>query len=86
MRTPDRVCQHVTLHLPFTPETKDSIDEGLLMKMPKDATLINAACPVLSARPDFCHISDAPCEGAEEVRALTGDRFMKRASCQQEEK
>ena len=42
MRTPDRVL-HVTLHVPLTAETKDPINEGLLMTMPKDATLVNAA-------------------------------------------
>ena len=45
MRTPDRVCQHVAPRVPFTPETKDPINEGLLMKMPKAATLINAVRP-----------------------------------------
>merc|ERR1712136_303096 len=33
--------QYVTLHVPLTPETKDSINKELLMKMPKGATLIN---------------------------------------------
>ena len=37
--------QHVTLHVPSTAETKDPINEELLMKMPRDATLINAARP-----------------------------------------
>ena len=40
----DRVL-YVTLHVPLTAETKDPINEGLLMTMPKDATLINAARP-----------------------------------------
>ena len=37
--------QHVTLHVPLTPETKVSIEKEQLMKMPKRATLIKAACP-----------------------------------------
>ena len=37
--------EHVTLHVPSTAETKDLINEELLMKMPKDCTLINAARP-----------------------------------------
>ena len=62
--------QHVTLHVLLTAETKDPINEGLLVEMPKDATLINAARPeVLSARPDFCHISDVSPKNAEEVKA-----------------
>ena len=36
--------EHVTQHVLSTAETKDPINEELLMKMPKDATLINAAC------------------------------------------
>ena len=31
--------------MPLTAETKDPINEGLLMTVPKDATLINAARP-----------------------------------------
>ena len=37
--------EHVTLHVPSTAETKDPINEELHRKMPKDATLINAARP-----------------------------------------
>ena len=37
--------QHVPLNVPLKPETKDSINKELLVKMPNDATLINAACP-----------------------------------------
>ena len=37
--------EHVTLHVLLTAQTKDPINEELLMKMPKDATLINVACP-----------------------------------------
>ena len=53
----------MTLHVLFTPETKDPINKELLMKMPKDATPINVACPEkvheaelledLSVRTDF---------------------------------
>ena len=45
MRTPivSYGSQHVTLHVTLTAETKDPINEGLLMTMPKDATLVNAA-------------------------------------------
>ena len=37
--------QHVTLHVPLTPETKDSIDQEQLIKMLKSSTLTNAARP-----------------------------------------
>ena len=36
--------QHVTRHVPLTPETKDSVND-MLMKMPKSTTQINAARP-----------------------------------------
>ena len=45
MQIVSRGSEHVTLHVPSTAETKDPINEELLMKMPKDATLINAARP-----------------------------------------
>ena len=43
MASSDR--QYVTLHVPLTLETKDSMNEEQLMKMSKRATLINAARP-----------------------------------------
>ena len=33
---------------------------------------------VLSVRTDFCHISDAPSKSTQEVKALAGDKFMRR--------
>ena len=57
--------QCVILHVRLTPETKDSTEKELLMKMPKSDTLINAARPervheleVLSAMTDVCYLSD----------------------------
>merc|ERR1712217_823423 len=35
--------QYVSLHVPLTPETKESINKALLTKMPKGGTLINTA-------------------------------------------
>merc|ERR1712190_111140 len=35
--------QYVSLHVPLTPETKDSINNELLSTMPKGGTLINTA-------------------------------------------
>merc|ERR1739848_689631 len=42
-------CQFVSLHIPFTPETKECINGKLMEKMPKNAVLIN------SARPEVVH-------------------------------
>merc|ERR1712151_1157335 len=56
--------QYVSLHVPLTAETKESINKALLTKMPKGGTLINTArqevvheaemLEVLKERPDFC--------------------------------
>merc|ERR1719222_985771 len=35
--------QYVSLHVPLTPETKDSINKDLLARMPKGGALINAS-------------------------------------------
>jgi len=81
-------CQYVSLHVPLTPETKESINKQLLSKMPKGGTLINTArmeivqedelMEVLTERPDFSYLCDVGCKKAEEVKALVGDEFMKR--------
>ena len=36
-------CDYVTLHIPATPETRNSINKALLTKMPKNGCLINTA-------------------------------------------
>merc|ERR1711948_13263 len=80
--------QYVSLHVPLTPETKESINKSLLTKMPKGGTLINTArqevvheaemLEVLKERPDFCYLCDVGFKATEEVKALVGDKFMKR--------
>merc|ERR1712230_126938 len=60
--------QFVSLHIPATDETKNSITEALLTKMPKNACLINTARKevvdgaglknVFAARSDFTYIAD----------------------------
>lgn len=80
--------QYVSLHVPLTPETKESINKALLSTMPKGGTLINTArqevvhekemVEVLSERQDFCYLSDVAPSNAEEIKALVGDKFMKR--------
>jgi D-3-phosphoglycerate dehydrogenase len=81
-------CQYVTLHVPLTDETKESINKKLLMTMPKGGTLINTAreevvheaelLEVLQARPDFCYLADVAPKNQEEVKKLVGDKFGKR--------
>jgi D-3-phosphoglycerate dehydrogenase len=80
--------QYVSLHVPLTPETKESINKGLLSQMPKGGTLINTArqevvhegdmLDMLRERQDFCYLSDVLPANAEEVKAVVGDKYMKR--------
>jgi len=80
--------QYVSLHVPLTKETRDSINKALLLQLPKGGTLINTAreevvheadlLEVLKERPDFCYLSDVAPKNAEEVKALVGDKYMKR--------
>merc|ERR1712176_977092 len=81
-------CQYVSLHVPLTEKTKESINKALLMEMPKGAALINTAraevihedemLEVLKARPDFCYLCDVAPKKAKEMTEVVGDRFMKR--------
>jgi len=80
--------QYVSLHVPLTPETKESINKELLTKMPKGGTLINTArqevvhegqmLEVLKERPDFCYLCDVGFNAQEEAKAIVGDKYMKR--------
>jgi D-3-phosphoglycerate dehydrogenase len=80
--------QYVSLHVPLTPETKESINKELLMKMPKGGTLINTArqevvheaemLEVLKEKPDFCYLCDVGFKATEEAKAVVGDKYMKR--------
>ncbi|MDR1356836.1 MAG: 3-phosphoglycerate dehydrogenase [Tannerellaceae bacterium] len=61
-------CQIVSLHIPATPETKKSINHGLLKSMPQGAIVVNTArkevideaalARVFEERPDFKYLSD----------------------------
>ena len=71
-------CQYVSLHIPATPETINSINYDLLSRMPKGATLINTArkevideqgvLELMAKRSDFTYISD--------VKPANYDRFI----------
>merc|ERR1719409_558591 len=72
--------QYVTLHVPLTGETKESINKALLTKMPKGGTLINTSreevvhegelLEVLKERPDFCYLADVAPTNKEAVKEL----------------
>jgi len=80
--------QYVSLHVPLTPETKESINKALLMRMPKNGTLINTArqevvheadlLDVVKERSDFCYLCDVAPKNAAEIKEAVGDKFMKR--------
>lgn len=61
-------CDYISLHIPATAETKQSINKELLSKMPEGAVLVNTArkeviheeeiIALMEERPDFKYISD----------------------------
>merc|ERR1712176_238484 len=81
--------QYVSLHVPLTPETKESINKSLLMKLPKGGTLINTArhevvheaeiLEVFKERSDFCYLSDVAPKNEAAIKEVLGDKYMKRA-------
>jgi len=80
--------QYVSLHVPLTDQTKDSINKALLSGMPKGATLINTARPevvneaelleLLKERSDFCYLSDVAPKNKDEIATAIGDKMGKR--------
>jgi D-3-phosphoglycerate dehydrogenase len=80
--------QYVSLHVPLTPETKESINKSLLMKLPKGGALINTSrvevvheaelLEVFKEKPDFVYLSDVAPKNTAAVKELLGDKFGKR--------
>merc|ERR1719487_1832619 len=77
--------QYVSLHVPLTAETKDSMNKALLSKMPKGGTLINTAryevvnepdmLELLKERPDLCYLCDVGVKDLEGFKTAVGDKF-----------
>ncbi len=77
-------CNYVSLHIPATNETRNSINKSLLTLMPKNATLINTARKevvneeelkeVFELRDDFNYISDIAPDCAEELKEKYPER------------
>jgi D-3-phosphoglycerate dehydrogenase len=77
-------CHYVSLNIPATDETKNSINFELITKMPVPATLVNTArkevvnevdlLKVFEARPDFVYIADVAPDCSAEVIERFGDR------------
>lgn len=80
--------QFVSLHIPATDETKKSINEALMMKMPKNACLINTARKevideaglknVFANRKDFTYIADVQPDDEAGFKETLGDSFKQR--------
>jgi len=79
-------CQFISLHIPATAETKNSINYALLSKMPKGAMLINTArkevineaelIKLMEDRADFKYLSDVmPSNHAELTEKFAGRYF-----------
>lgn len=81
-----RTCQFVSLHIPATAETKQSINHALMSLMPKGAVLINTArkeviheedlARVLEERPDFRYVADVAPSTAAALTEKFGDRVF----------
>lgn len=81
-----RTCQFVSLHIPATAETKQSINHTLMSMMPKGAVLINTArkeviheddlARVLEERPDFRYVADVAPANAAALTEKFGDRVF----------
>lgn len=81
-----RSCQFVSLHIPATAETKQSINRALLSLMPKGALLINTArkeviheedlAQILEERPDFRYVADVAPAIADSLKEKFGDRVF----------
>lgn len=81
-----QTCQFISLHIPATAETKNSINYNLLSKMPKGAMLINTArkevineselVKLMDERADFRYMTDImPGNHAELTEKFAGRYF-----------
>ena len=78
-------CQFVSLHIPATAETKNSINYDLLSKMPKKALLVNTArkevineaelVKFMEDRQDFKYVTDVMPSNHEEMLTKYAKRY-----------
>merc|ERR1711998_7481 len=72
-------CQIVSLHIPFTPQTKECINGALMRKMPKNAIVVNSARPeviheddllaMFDERADFGYVADVLPKNIDAIKA-----------------
>lgn len=81
-----QTCRLVSLHIPATAETKNSINYALLSLMPKGAVVVNTArkevvdeaslARIMQERPDFKYLSDVKPAIDAELAANYPDRYF----------
>ena len=81
-----KTCQYVSLHIPATAETKNSINCALLERMPKKAVLINTArqevinetelVKMMEDRPDFKYLTDVMPKNDAEMKEKFPTRYF----------
>ena len=79
-------CDVVSLHIPATPETKQSINYDLLNRMPKGAILVNTArkevihedelIRLMTDRQDFRYVTDIMPAANEKMQELFAGRYF----------
>ena len=79
-------CDVVSLHIPATPETKQSINAALVGKMKKGGILVNTArkevideeslAEAFAERADFRYVADVKPDNAAELKEKYGDRIF----------
>ena len=81
-----KTCQFISLHLPATDETKNSIGKKLVSLMPKGAVLVNSArkeiinedelIKLMQEREDLKFVSDIAPAAATKFEELFADRYF----------
>jgi len=79
-------CQFISLHIPATSETKQSINKALLNKMPKKGVLINTArkeviheseiMEFMNERTDFKYLTDILPGNHSDMQAKFPNRYF----------
>ena len=79
-------CQYISLHIPATPETKNSINYNLLNKMSKKGVLVNTArkevineaelVKLMEDRPDFKYMTDIMPANDAEMKEKFSKRYF----------
>ena len=80
------MCHIVSLHIPATPETKGSINNALLSRMPQGAVLVNTArkevinedelIQFMQIRKDFKYMTDIMPAADQKMQELFGNGFF----------